>query len=73
MDDADPAPSRADWYRHDDVDEIVFAVDEGRVLTVREYPSVDRFRESVRSATHVGTHEGVADLPDVDEFDTEPE
>jgi len=66
-------PSRADWYRHGDVDEIVFAVEEGRVLTVREYPTLKQFSETVGSATYVGSHEGVADLPDVEEFDSPSE
>jgi hypothetical protein len=68
MADKPTAPSESDWYRHDDVDEIVFAVDDGHILTVREYPSFERFRDEVRQATYVGTHADVDNIPDVDEF-----
>jgi hypothetical protein len=65
-------PQKADHYRHrDGTDEIVFAVEEGHVLSVREYGSVDDFERAVADAEHVGTHEGVADLPGVEAFEDE--
>jgi hypothetical protein len=66
-DDADPR--KADHYRHwDGSEEIVFAVEEGRVLTIREYESVEDFERTVEDAEYVGTHEGVADLPGAEAF-----
>ena len=63
-------PQKADHYRHrDGTDEIVFAVEEGNVLSVREYGSVDDFERAVADAKRVGTHEGVADLPGVEAFE----
>jgi hypothetical protein len=65
-------PQKADHYRHrDGTDEIVFAVEEGHVLSVREYGSVDDFERAVADAKRVGTHEGVADLPGVEAFEDE--
>jgi hypothetical protein len=62
-------PQRADHYRHrDGTDEIVFAVEEGHVLAVREYRSVEDFERAVAAAEFVGTHEGVANLPGADAF-----
>ncbi|NEU56228.1 hypothetical protein [Halorussus sp. MSC15.2] len=62
-------PEKADHYRHDDgTDEIVFAVEEGRVLAIREYRSVEAFERAVGDAEYVGVHEGVADLPGVEAF-----
>jgi hypothetical protein len=72
MADEPTVPSKSDWYRHDAVDEIVFAVDEGHVLTVREYPSFERFRDEIREATYIGTHADVDDIPDVNEFKSDP-
>jgi hypothetical protein len=65
----DTDPKKADHYRHrDDTDEIVFAVENGHVLAIREYRSVEDFRNAVSDAEYVGTHEGVADLPGVEAF-----
>ncbi|USZ67847.1 hypothetical protein NGM10_14070 [Halorussus salilacus] len=62
-------PRKADHFRHGEgTDEIVFVVEEGRVLAVREYESVEDFERAVEDAEFVGTHEGVADLPGVDAF-----
>ncbi|WP_276301776.1 hypothetical protein [Halorussus lipolyticus] len=62
-------PSKADHYRHwDGSDEIVFAVEEDRVLTIKEYESVEDFERTVEDSEYVGTHEGVADLPGVEAF-----
>lgn len=63
------SPAKADHYRHEDgTDEIVFAVEEGRVLTIREYPDTVAFERAISEAEHVGTHEGVAGLPGVEAF-----
>jgi len=72
----EPADSarKAAKYRHDDGSaEIVFAVDDGRVLTVREYPDEATFEEATESAAYVGKHEGVSDLPGVEAFRDEDE
>lgn len=69
-----PTPSdvqRADAYDHpDDVYEVVFAVEDGRVLSVREYPSRETFSRAVAGATYRGTDCDVADLPDVSAFES---
>ncbi|WP_331233294.1 hypothetical protein [Natronorarus salvus] len=70
-DDGAPSPEKADHYRDGDVEEIVFAVEEGRVLTIREYPTVEAFRESVADAEYVGEHPGVAELPGIEAFEDE--
>jgi hypothetical protein len=63
-------PQKADHYRHsDDTDEIVFAVEDGHVLAIREYRSAEDFENAVADAEHVGTHEGVEDLPGVEAFE----
>ena len=63
-------PYEADHYRHvDGTDEVVFAVEDGRVLAIREYASVEDFERAVADAEYVGTHEGVANLPGVEESD----
>jgi hypothetical protein len=64
---ADPATKAAEYKHGDGSIETVFAVDDGRVLTVREYPDVATFTDSVRTATYLGQHEGVAELS-VEEF-----
>ena len=73
MDDRTAEPEKSDWYRHGDVDEIVFAVADGRVLTVREYPSFERFTAATKDAQHLGTHPEVADLPDPEVFQDDNE
>ncbi len=68
-DDADDGPRRADSYEHPDgTREVVFHVADDRVLTVREYPDREAFREGVADAADAGRHEGVADLPGVEAF-----
>lgn len=70
MGDSDDAIDRGDEYRHTDGSrEIVFETAEGRVLSVREYPSVDAFRSAVDEAEYVGVDPNVAELPDVEEFE----
>ena len=67
-DPAEPATEAAE-YRHDDgSSEIVFAVEDGRVLAVREYPDEAAFEAAVESATYVGRNEPIANLPDVEAF-----
>lgn len=62
-------PRRADSYEHPDgTREVVFHVEDGRVLTVREYPDREAFRAGVAGATYAGQHAGVADLPGVEAF-----
>ena len=66
----DTDPTDGSQYRHDDgTIEVVFAVEEGRVLAVREYPTVKAFEGAVAAATDAGVHEGVADLPDASVFE----
>lgn len=66
---AEPATEAAE-YRHDDgTAEIVFATDEGRVLTVREYPDEATFERAVESAAYHGEHPGIADLPGIEAFE----
>ncbi|MDR5674626.1 hypothetical protein RH858_15990 [Halalkaliarchaeum sp. AArc-GB] len=61
--------SKADEYRHPDgTVEVIFAIEGDRVLTVREYPERDRFREAVSAATSVGTNDAVDSLPGVEAF-----
>lgn len=68
-DDPPADPRRADSYDHPDgTREIVFHVEGDRVLTVREYPDREAFREGVAGASYAGEHPGVADLPGVEAF-----
>ncbi|WP_128476073.1 hypothetical protein [Halorussus pelagicus] len=65
-------PQKGDHYRHrDGTDEIVFAVEDGHVLAIREYGRVEEFAQAVADAEFVGTHEGVADLPGAEAFEDE--
>ena len=69
MTDDGGAPEKADLYRHPDgTTEIVFAVEDGTVLTFREYRDAESFRRATAEATHEGSHEGVRDLPDAEAF-----
>jgi hypothetical protein len=63
-------PTKGDQYEHPDgTVEIAFAVEDGRVLTIREYADVDSFTDAVEDAASTGTHGGVADLPDPEFFE----
>jgi len=63
------APAKGDEYAlPDGSTEIVFHVEGGHVLTVREYASVDAFEQSVSRGRYMGTREDVLSLPDADEF-----
>jgi len=56
-------PNRGDEYVHSDgTREVVFAVAEGRVLTVREYRAAAEFEASVENASYRGVNTDVADL-----------
>ncbi|MFC5279524.1 hypothetical protein ACFPM1_12265 [Halorubrum rubrum] len=67
-------PSREDPVKGDEYvlpdgsTEIVFLVEDGRVLTVSEYESVDAFEESVSTGRYAGSREEVATMPDVEAF-----
>lgn len=62
-------PKKADQYRFaDGTAEVVFAVEGGRILTFREYPDIETFREAVESGEFQGVHQGVEELPGVDAF-----
>lgn len=53
-----------DQYRHDDgTTEVVYAIEDGTVLTLREYPEVGGFRRAVDQATYLGVQLDVASLP----------
>ncbi|WP_336361014.1 hypothetical protein [Haladaptatus sp. ZSTT2] len=61
--------AKADHYRlPDGTVEIVFAVEGGRVLTFREYQSPAEFSTAVEDGEYLGSHAGVADLPNVEAF-----
>lgn len=62
-------PTKADQYRFaDGTTEVVFAIEDGRVLSFREYPDVETFEEAVESAQFEGVHRGVEELPDASAF-----
>jgi hypothetical protein len=59
----------ADQYRHSDgAVEIVLTVEEGRVLTIKEYPDPQLFADTVTDSDFLGTNEAVASLPDIAAF-----
>ncbi|WP_224338497.1 hypothetical protein [Haloprofundus halobius] len=62
--------TKADQYQYQNgTMEVVFAVSDGRVLTLREYPDVSTFNRATDAATYRGTHQAVADLPDLMAFE----
>jgi hypothetical protein len=66
----DRSPEKADQYRFlDSTVEVVFAVEDGRVLTFREYPNVEAFERAVEAGEYAGVHQGVKDLPGVEAFE----
>lgn len=68
---ADDSPQQGDQFRHEDgTYEVVFHVEENRVLTVREYPTDDAYRAGVDGARFEGVNEDVLDLPDPTAFRT---
>ncbi|RDI69647.1 hypothetical protein [Halopelagius longus] len=70
---SDDAPVEGDEYSHTDgTTEIVYLTEDGRVLTLREYPSTNAFEDAVETAAYRGINEAVAALPGREEFlDTE--
>jgi hypothetical protein len=63
------SPAKGDEYAlPNGSTEIVFHVEDGHVLTVREYENVDVFEESVSRGRYLGTREDVLSIPDADEF-----
>ena len=57
-------------YEFDDgTVEVVFATEEGRVLTVREYPTAEACLRTLADADYRGTNEQVLELPDVEAFE----
>lgn len=71
MDSSAPGEAiKADQYQYEDgTVEIVFAVSDGRVLTLREYPDVPTFNRETEVAAYRGTHQAVAELPDLAAFE----
>jgi hypothetical protein len=62
-------PMRGDRYEHaDGTGEVVYLTEDGRVLTFREYPSVDAFETTVADATYRGVLEEVAAMPGLEAF-----
>jgi hypothetical protein len=66
-------PADGECYRHTDGTlEVVFAVVDDQVLTVREYADVNHFEAGVSEATHTGVHSGVESLSVPAEFEDGP-
>ena len=58
----------ATYVFDDDTIEIVYEREDGHILTIREYQSESAFERAVEDAEFSGTHDGVASLPDAEEF-----
>ena len=68
-DDHPVTPGNGDQYEHPDgTMEVVFTVEDGRVLTIREYPDTGTFASAVDDARFGGTHEEIASLPPAEYF-----
>jgi hypothetical protein len=66
------APERGDQFRHPDgTYEVVFHVEDDRVLTVREYPTDEAYRDATGEAAFEGVNEDVLDLPGPNTFETD--
>lgn len=66
---SDETPVEGDEYSHSDgTTEIVYLTEDGRVLTLREYPSTSTFRRTVESAAYRGINDDVAALPSREAF-----
>lgn len=65
---SDESPSgieKGDHYQHaDGTTELVYAVEDRSVLTIREYPDAADFKRAVDEADYVGVHFGIASLSD---------
>jgi hypothetical protein len=67
MSDPDRSVTPAAQYRHPDgTVEVVYALEEGAVLTFREYPDESTFDAHLDDAEYLGEHPGVAALPGLD-------
>lgn len=72
MDQADdglPASRGAEFEFDDGTIEVVYETVEGRILTVREYPTEHAFRRAVERASYRGENEMVSELPNVEAFE----
>lgn len=66
-DESPPTPTKGDHYRFPDgTTEIVYANEDGFVLTIREYQRSEDFVRAVDGTEYVGVHDGVASLPDIE-------
>lgn len=66
----EPRLERGRSYEHaDGTVEVVFATEDGRVLTVREYPTAEACLRTLADADYRGTNERVLELPDVEAFE----
>lgn len=62
-------PDKGDEYLHEDGSkEIVYHVEDGRILSFREYPDHDAFEGATERATYTGRNEEVATLPGPESF-----
>lgn len=62
-------PEKGQQYRHPDGSlEVIFAVEDGRVLTFREYPDIDSFARETDPAQYAGLDEEVSSMPGVEAF-----
>lgn len=65
----DVKTTKGKQYRYaDGTVEVVFATEDDRVLTVREYRTVDAFERRISEATDEGIHPEVAALPGIEGF-----
>ena len=62
-------PEKGHQYRRSDGSiEVVFTVEDGRVLTFREYPDVESFASDVAEAEFTGINRAVESLPGLETF-----
>lgn len=62
-------PEKGEQYKHPDgLLEVVFAVDEDRVLTFREYPDIDSFAHEIGDAQYIGLNKEVSSMPGIETF-----
>ncbi|SEO22452.1 hypothetical protein SAMN04487948_101190 [Halogranum amylolyticum] len=68
-DDEIKPPKKADQYEYlDSTTEVVFMVEDGKVLTFREYPNVEAFERAAETGEYAGVNQGVKELPDIEAF-----
>lgn len=62
-------PEKADQYQFlDSITEVVFTIEDGRVLTFREYPNEEAFQRAVETGEYQGVNQAVKDLPSLEAF-----